>query len=190
VATIRRARHSANNITAGVSINHLALNENDIGPYRTFFKLSPPLRSEDDRMALVEGVRDGSIDIIVSSHDPQDVDTKRYPFEEAAHGAVGLETMLSAALRLYHSEQVPLMTLLKAMTSNPAKLLGLEAGQIAKGAPADLMIFDADEPYVLNTEDLLSRSKNTAFEGARFQGRVHHTFVSGVEVFKISPEQD
>lgn len=184
VATIRRARHGATNISAGVSINNLTLNENDIGPYRTFYKLSPPLRSEDDRQALIAGLNDGAIDVIVSSHDPQDVDTKRFPFEEAAPGAVGLETLLSAALRLFHAEQVDLMTLLRAMTVNPANLLGLETGRIEKGLPADLMIFDPYEPYVLDADRLSSRSKNSPFDGARLEGRVRFTFVSGKKVFE------
>ena len=184
VATIRRARHGTKNITAGVSINNLTLNENDIGPYRTFYKLSPPLRSEDDRKALVLGVKDGAIDIIVSAHDPQDVDTKRFPFEEAANGAVGLETLLPAALRLYHSGDVDLMTLLKAMTCNPARLLGLDAGRIEQGLPADLALFDPDEPFVLDADRLCSKSKNSPFDGARLQGRVRVTFVSGRKVFE------
>ena len=128
-------------------------------------------------------MRDGSIDVIVSSHDPQDVDTKRFPFEEAAFGAVGLETLLSASLRLHHNEEVPLMTVLKALTSNPAKLLGLETGRIEKGLPADLIVFDIDAPYVLSADKLSSKSKNSPFDGARLQGVVHHTFVSGKEVY-------
>ena len=135
---VRRAKAAGIGITCGVSINHLTLNENDIGPYRTFFKLAPPLRSEDDRLAVIGGIADGTIDVIVSSHDPQDVDTKRQAFAEAADGAVGLETMLSAALRLFHSGDIDLVTLFRALSTRPAEILGLEVGRLAPGAPADL----------------------------------------------------
>ncbi|MEQ1712656.1 MAG: dihydroorotase, partial [Hyphomicrobium sp.] len=134
---VRGAKKRRLPVTCGVSINHLTLNENDIGPYRTFFKVRPPLRREEDRVAMVGGIASGDIDIIVSSHDPQDADVKRRPFAEAADGAVGLETLLPAALRLHHSGELPLMVLLRAMTSNPAKLLGLHSGRLAKGAIAD-----------------------------------------------------
>ncbi|PTW61461.1 dihydroorotase [Breoghania corrubedonensis] len=183
---VRAAKAKGHNVTAGVSINHLTLNENDIGPYRTFFKMSPPLRLEDDRRAMVEAVRDGIIDVIVSSHDPQDVETKRHPFAEAADGAIGLETLLPAALRLVHSEDVPLMTVLRAMTSRPAQLLGLDTGTLKPGAPADVIVFDPDTPWVLAKEDIVSRSKNSPFEDARFQGRVLRTLVAGRTVHPYS----
>jgi len=170
-------------VTAGISINHLALNENDIGRYRTFFRLSPPLRTEDDRLAMVAALRDGTIDIIVSNHDPQDVDTKRHPFAEAADGAVGLETLLSAALRLYHNDDVPLLRLIEAMTIAPARLFGLPGGSLEPGKPADLIVVDIDEPWVLQEGDLKSRSKNSPFEGARFQGRVLQTLVAGRTIY-------
>jgi dihydroorotase len=169
-------------VTAGISINHLALNENDIGRYRTFFRLSPPLRTEDDRLAMVEALNDGTIDIIVSNHDPQDVDTKRHPFSEAADGAVGLETLLAASLRLYHNGDVSLMRLIETMTIAPAKLFGLPGGSLEPGKPADLIVVDIDEPWVLDEADLKSRSKNTPFEGARFQGRVLQTLVAGCTI--------
>lgn len=181
---LRTAKARGLSITAGISINHLTLNENDIGPYRTFFKMSPPLRAEEDRLAMVEALRDGTIDVIVSAHDPQDVETKRHPFAEAADGAVGLETLLAASLRLVHSGDVPLNTVLKAMTSRPAELLGLDSGRIAPGAPADLIVLDLDAPWVLSEADLVSRSKNTAFEGARFSGRVLRTLVAGRTVYE------
>lgn len=181
--TTNAAKQKGLPVSVGVSINHLTLNENDIGTYKTFCKMSPPLRSEEDRMALVEGLADGSIDVVVSSHDPQDVTDKRQPFELAADGAVGVETMLVAALRLYHAAEMDLPALLRPMTENPAKLLGLNRGQIAKGYPADLVLFDPDEPWVLNRDDLKSLAKNTPFDESLFQGRVMRTFVGGKTVF-------
>jgi dihydroorotase len=183
---IRRAKAEGLAVTCGVSINHLTLNENDIGAYRTFFKLSPPLRSENDRLAMVEGLADGTIDVIVSSHDPQDVDTKRHPFAEAADGAVGLETMLPAALRLVHSGDVAWLTLFRALSTRPAEILGLEVGRLAPGAPADLVMVDPNTPWVLDADDLHSRSKNSPFDGARFQGRVLRTLVAGRQVFEYA----
>ncbi len=183
---IRKAKARGLAVTAGVSINHLALNENDIGSYRTFFKMRPPLRSDEDRRAMVDGLASGDIDIIVSSHDPQDADVKRRPFAEAADGAVGLETLLSAGLRLVHSGDVTMMQLLKALTINPAKLFGLEAGRLTKGAPADLVLFDPDEPWVVNKDLLRSRSKNTPFDEARMQGRVLRTVVAGETVYEYA----
>ncbi len=184
---IRRAKRAGLDVTCGISINHLTLNENDIGSYRTFFKLSPPLRHEDDRLAMVAGVADGTIDVIVSSHDPQDVDTKRHPFAEAADGAVGLETLLAAALRLVHSGDVDLITLFRALSTRPAELLGLEVGRLAAGAPADLIVVDPDAPWIVDADRLRSRSKNTPFEGARFQGQVLRTLVAGRTVYAYAP---
>lgn len=181
---IRTGKKRGLNITAGVSINHLTHNENDIGAYRTFFKMSPPLRDEDDRQAMIAAVADGTIDIIVSNHDPQDVETKRHPWAEAEDGAIGLETLLAAALRLYHSEQIDLVTLLAAMTVNPADRLGLESGRLTQGAPADIVVFDPDKPWVLEKSAIKSRSKNSPFEDARFSGRVLRTVVSGKVVFE------
>jgi dihydroorotase len=180
---IRAAKERGLPVTCGVSINHLTLNENDIGPYRTFFKMRPPLRSEDDRSAMVEGVASGDIDVIVSAHDPQDADGKRRPFAEAADGAIGVETLLSAALRLYHDGSVDLATLLRAMTANPASLLGLPSGRLAKRAPADLVLIDLDTPFVVNPEHLRTRSKNTPFDEARLQGRALMTLVAGRAVY-------
>lgn len=179
VEAIELARKRGTRVTCAISINHLSLNENDIGEYRTFFKLYPPLRSEDDRMAMVQALAEGKIDIIVSSHDPQDVDTKRLPFGEAADGAIGLETMLSAALRLHHNGQVPLMRLIDAMSTRPAEIFGLDAGTLMPGARADIALLDIDEPWLVAKEQLLSRSKNTPFEDARFSGRVVATYVAG-----------
>ncbi|MCR6672548.1 dihydroorotase [Devosia ginsengisoli] len=171
-------------VTSGVSINNLALNENDIGRYRTFFKLGTPLRSEDDRQAVIEGLRSGAIDTIHSDHDPQDTEVKRQPFAEASDGAIGLETLLAAALRLHHSGDVDLMTILRAMTSRPAEILGLPSGRIAKGAPADLILVDLDYPWQVSERDLRSRSRNTSFEGARLAGKVMRTIVGGETVFE------
>ena len=180
---IRAAKDKGLSVSAGVSINHLSLNENDIGEYRTFFKLSPPLRHEDDRLAMVEALKDGTIDVIVSSHDPQDVDTKRLPFSESADGAVGLETLLSAGLRLVHNGDLSLSRLIEAMSTAPAKLLGIEAGTLAPGAPADFAVIDLEFPWVLDAEALHSESKNTAFDEARFSGRVMQTVVAGNPVY-------
>ena len=180
---MQRAKDQGHKVTAGVSINHLSLNENDIGEYRTFFRLSPPLRSEEDRLAMVEAVKNGTIDIIVSAHDPQDVDTKRLPFSDAETGAIGLETLLGAALRLYHNESIPLLRLVEVLSTAPARIFGLDAGTLKPGAVADLAIVDLEEPWVVREENLRSRSKNTCFESARFQGRVIRTIVGGKTVF-------
>jgi dihydroorotase len=179
VEVIEIAKGRGANVTCGISINNLALNENDIGEYRSFFKLYPPLRSEADRVGMVDALAKGSIDIIVSSHDPQDVDTKRLPFGEAADGAVGLETMLAAALRLHHSGHVSLMRLIDAMSTRPAQIFGLDAGTLKPGAKADIALIDLDEPWIVSKDMLLSRSKNTPFEDARFSGRAVATYVAG-----------
>ncbi|WP_421905390.1 dihydroorotase [Mameliella sp.] len=181
---LERAKANGFDVTAGVSIHHLTLNEMDVADYRTFFKVTPPLRSEEDRQAVVEAVRTGLIDIIGSYHSPQDEESKRLPFEEAASGAVGLETMLPVLLRLYHGGELDLPTLFRALSLNPAKRLGLDCGRIAKGAPADLVLFDADKPIVLDRFKLRSKSKNTPFDGARLQGRVLGTWVGGARVFE------
>ncbi len=182
-AAIARAKADGAKVTAGVSINNLSLNENDVGEYRTFFRLSPPLRAEDDRLAMIEAVKDGTIDVIVSSHDPQDVDTKRLPFADAAEGAIGLETLLGAALRLYHNGDVPLLRLVEVLSTAPAKLFGLPGGRLSPGAPADLAVVDLDDPWIVREADIRSRSKNTCFEGARLQGKVLQTMVAGRTVF-------
>jgi dihydroorotase len=183
VEIVKAAKSHNKRITAGISINNLCLNENDIGRYRTYFKLGTPLRSEDDRRAVIDGLRSGVIDTIHSDHDPQDSEVKRQPFAEASTGAIGLETLLAAALRLVHSDDVPLLTVLKAMTSRPAEILGLEAGRIAKGAPADLILVDLDYPWQVNENELRSRSRNTSFENARLAGKVMRTIVAGETVF-------
>jgi dihydroorotase len=183
LAVIRAAKARDLPVTCGISINHLTLNENDIGPYRTFFRLRPPLRAEADRAAMVQGLAQGDIDVVVSSHDPQDADTKRRPFAEAADGAIGLETLLPAALRLHHNGEIALLPLLRAMTSNPAQLLGLPQGRLAKGAPADLILVDPGQPFVVDKAQLRSRSKNSPFDESKMQGRVLKTMVAGRIVY-------
>jgi dihydroorotase len=181
---LRRAREAGLEVSASVSINHVTLNENDIGPYRTFLKLSPPLRSEEDRLALVEAVASGLIDVIMSDHNPQDVEVKRLPFAEAASGAIGLETMLPAALRLIHNGQTDFKTLIRAMSTRPAQLLGLPGGTLRPGAPADVIVIDTDTPWVLDPDDLKSQCKNTPFDEARFSGRVVRTIAGGRTVYE------
>ncbi|MFV0360241.1 amidohydrolase family protein, partial [Tropicimonas sp.] len=180
---LERAKRNGFDITAGTSIHHLTLNALDIGDYRTFFKVKPPLRSETDRMAVIEAVASGLIDTISSMHTPQDEESKRLPFEEAASGAVGLETLLPAAMRLYHGGLLSLPQLFRAMSLNPARRLGLPGGRLAAGAPADLVLFDPDAPFVLDRFRLHSKSKNTPFDGARMEGRVRATWVGGKQVF-------
>ena len=186
IALIERAKADGLPVTCSTTINHLTLNETDIGDYRTFLKLSPPLRSEEERLALVEALSAGVIDTVVSDHNPQDVDTKRLPFAEAEPGAIGLETLLSAALRLVHSDSIALPVLIAAMTSKPATILGLPQGRLAVGAPADLIRFDPDEPYVLDSETLHSRCRNTPFDDHRMEGRVKLTLVDGLVVHEES----
>jgi dihydroorotase len=186
LGVLRRAKQQDLPVTAAVSVNHLTLNEIDIGPYRTFFKMSPPLRAEEDRLALVEALADGSLDVIMSDHNPQDVEVKRLPFAEAAPGAIGLETMLAATLRLVHNGEIKLATLLKAMSTRPAELLGLQAGTLRPGSPADVIVIDIDEPWVLDPDQLKSKCKNTPFDEARLQGRVLRTMVAGRTVFEYA----
>jgi dihydroorotase len=174
-----RARAAGQPVTCGVSINNLTLNENDVGDYRTFLKLNPPLRDEDERLALVDALNNGLIDVIVSDHDPQDVETKRLPFGEASFGAIGVETMLSASLRLVAAGRVSLPRLLRAMTTRPAEILGLPTGRLSLGAPADLVRFDPEAPYVLDPAMLHSHCRNTPFDEARLEGKVKMTLVAG-----------
>lgn len=181
---LRRAKAAGLKVSAGASIHHLTLNEYDVGDYRTFFRLTPPLRSEDDRLALVAALAEGLIDVVGSFHTPQDEEEKRLPFEEAASGAVGLETLLPAALQLHHGGSLSLPALWRALALNPARLLGLEAGRLAAGAPADLVLFDPDVPFVLDRATLRSKSKNTPYDMRRMQGRVLGTWVGGVRVFE------
>tara|TARA_B100000780_G_scaffold159598_1_gene111533 strand:- start:405 stop:1664 length:1260 start_codon:yes stop_codon:yes gene_type:complete len=181
---LERAKRQGLDVTAGVSIHHLTLNEFDVADYRSFFKVKPPLRSEEDRIAVVSALASGLIDIISSMHTPQDEESKRLPYEQAASGAVALETLLPAALRLYHSNQLTLPQLFRALSLNPAKRLGLHGGRLVEGAPADLILFDPDAPFVLDRFKLHSKSKNTPFDGQRMQGRILATFVDGHKVYQ------
>ena len=178
-----RAKAAGLDVTAGTSIHHLTLNEFDVGDYRTFFKVTPPLRSEQDRLAVVAAVADGTIDVISSFHTPADEESKRLPFEEAAAGAVALETFLPAAMRLYHAGHLDLPSLFRAMALNPANRLGLPQGRLTLGAPADLILFDPDAPFLMDRFKLRSKSKNTPFDGARMEGKVLGTWVGGTRVF-------
>jgi dihydroorotase len=183
---LRHAKDAGLGVTASASINHITLNENDIGPYRTFLKLSPPLRAEDDRKLLVEAIGRGLIDTVMSDHNPQDVETKRLPFAEAAPGAIGIETMLTAGLRLVHSGEIDLIALLRAMSTRPAEVLGLPGGTLKSGAPADIIVVDMDMPWVLDPLELKSKCKNTPFDEARLTGRVVRTIVAGRTVYEYA----
>ncbi|MFT4150944.1 MAG: dihydroorotase [Paracoccaceae bacterium] len=180
---LERAKAAGLDVTAGTSIHHLTLNDLDVGDYRTFFKMTPPLRSEEDRLAMIEAVGSGLIDVISSMHTPADEESKRLPFEEAAAGAVALQTLLPAAMRLYHAGHLDLPQIFRALAFNPARRLGLPQGRLAEGAPADLVLFDPDAPFVLDRFKLLSKSKNTPFDGQRMEGKVLKTFVAGRQVF-------
>jgi dihydroorotase len=182
---LRRAKDAGLPVTAAASINHLTLNEIDVGSYRTFCKVTPPLRREVDRKALAEALSSGLIDVIMSDHNPQDVETKRLPFAEAAPGAIGIETMLAASLRLVHGGDITLPALLKAMSTRPAELLGLPGGTLRPGSPADVVVFDPDAPWVLDRDDLKSKCKNTPFDEARLTGRVVRTIVAGRTVYEF-----
>ncbi len=180
---LQRARDAGLRVTSSVSIHHLTLNEFDIADYRTYFRLTPPLRSEDDRAAVVEALASGLIDTVVSGHMPQDEEAKRLPFEEAATGAVGLETFLPAMMRLVHAGNLDLLSVFRAASLRPAEILGLPGGRLSEGAPADLVLFDPDAPFTLDRDKLQSRSKNTPFDRALMQGRVRGTWVAGTMVF-------
>ena len=184
VQTIRERKDKVK-FTSGVSINNLSLNENDIGDFRTFLKLSPPLRTEEDRLSLVQAVKDEIIDVIVSDHKPEDEESKRLTFSQAATGASGIETLLSLCLELYHNGSVKLETIVKTITSNPAKILKINKGNLSIGNDADFCIVDIDKPWIVKKENLISKSKNTAIEGKKLQGKVTNTFVNGVELFKL-----
>lgn len=185
VDIIRSAKARGLSVSCGASVNNVTLNETDIGSYRTFFKLSPPLRTEDDRRAITLGIKDGTIDVVHSDHTPRDVDMKRHPFADASNGAIGLETMLPAMLRLVHDDTLCLSDLVRVLANNPARLLKLDCGTIKKGAPADLVILNIDEPWILTEDTLKSRSKNTAFERALFTGRAIETYIDGQSVYRL-----
>ena len=181
---IKQNKEIGKKFTVGVSINNLSLNENDIGDFKTFLKLSPPLRSEDDRIALVNGVKSGLIDVIVSDHTPEDEESKRLPFAQAATGSIGVETLLSLALEMYHNESLPLKKIIETLTINPAKILKINKGSLKIGNDADICIFDLNKPWVVKADDLKSKSKNTAIEDRKLQGKVIMTFLNGNLVYK------
>mgnify|MGYP000365526479 FL=1 len=171
--------------SCGVSINNLSLNENDIGNFRTFLKLSPPLRREEDRLSLVEGLNKKIIDVIVSDHKPEDEEQKRLTFAQAASGSSGIETLLSLSLELYHNESIKLETIIQALTSNPAKILKINKGNLDIGNDADFCIVDINKPWIVKKNNLISKSKNTSIDDKKLQGKVANTFVNGVELFKL-----
>ena len=181
---IERNKKKGLKFSVGVSINNLSLNENDIGDFKTFLKLSPPLRLENDRTSLVEGIKSGLIDVIVSDHTPEDEEGKRLPFAQAATGAIGIETLLSLSLEMYHNESLPLTKIIETLTINPAKILKINKGTLKKGSDADICIFDLDKPWAVKADDLKSKSKNSAIEGRRLQGKVIMTLLNGEIAFK------
>ena len=180
---IKKNKSNGIKFSTGVSINNLSLNQNDIGEFRTFLKLSPPLRSEEDRLSLVEGVKDDLIDVIVSDHIPEDEESKRLPFAQAATGSIGIETLLPLSLELYHNNSLPLEKIIKCLTINPAKILKINKGTLKKGSDADLCIFDLEKPWVVKAENLKSKSKNTAIENRKLQGKVKMTLLNGEVVY-------
>ena len=186
--SVELIKNKKNNLkfTCGVSINNLSLNENDIGDFRTFLKLSPPLRTEEDRISLVQGLKDETIDVIVSDHKPEDEEQKRLTFAQSATGASGIETLLSLSLELYHNGSLKLETIIKALTSNPAKILKINKGNLSVGNDADFCIVDINKPWIVKQENLISKSKNTSIENKKLQGRVTNTFVKGEELFKLN----
>ena len=181
---IIKERKNKVNFSCGVSINNLSLNENDIGDFKTFLKLSPPLRTETDRNALVQGLNDETIDVIVSDHKPEDEENKRLTFAQAETGASGIETLLPLSLELYHNGSVELETIIKALTSKPAEILKINKGNLSIGNDADFCIVDINKPWVVRKEKLISKSKNTPIEDKKLQGKVISTFVNGEELFK------
>ncbi len=180
---IKKNKSNGKKFTVGVSINNLSLNENDIGEFKTFLKLSPPLRLEEDRLSLVQGIKENLIDVIVSDHIPEDEESKRLPFSQAATGAIGIETLLPLALEMHHNESLPLNRIIEVLTINPAKILEINKGTLKKGSDGDICILDLDAPWAVKAEKLKSKSKNTAIEGRKLQGKVLMTFLNGELVF-------
>jgi len=184
IDVIKKAKNDGKIFTTGVSINNLCLNENDIGDFKTFLKLSPPLRTENDRRSLVEALSKGLIDVIVSDHKPEDEESKRLTFAKAATGASGIETLLPLALELYNNKSIKLIKLIAAITSNPAKILGVDKGSLEKGKDADLCIFDLNKSWSVDKNLLKSKSKNTSIENRKLQGQVIKTFIKGELAFE------
>ena len=184
IEVIKKRKNDVN-FTAGVSINNLSLNENDIGDFRTFLKLSPPLRTEDDRLSLVEALNKNLIDVIVSDHKPEDEESKRLTFAQAATGASGVETLLPLALELYHNESVKLFKIIETLTSNPAKILNIDKGNLSIGNDADFCVVDINKPWIVKKEKLISKSKNTSIENKKLQGKVLNTYIRGEQLYKL-----
>jgi dihydroorotase len=182
--SLARGKAKGLRVSATTSINHLSFNEIDIGDYRTFLKFDPPVRGEDDRQATIEALASGLIDIVVSAHAPAPAEDKRLPYDEATPGAVGLQTLLAALLAFHHEGRIPLLDLMRTVTSRPAELLGLNAGRLAQGAPADLVLCDLNAPLVVDADRLRSKSKNSPFDGRRLQGVVLMTLVDGRVVYR------
>ena len=180
---IKKNKSNEKKFSVGVSINNLSLNENDIGEFKTFLKLSPPLRLEEDRLSLVQGIKENLIDVIVSDHIPEDEESKRLPFAQAATGAIGIETLLPLALEMHHNESLPLNKIIETLTINPAKILQINKGTLAKGSDGDICVLDLDAPWMVEAEKLKSKSKNTAIEGRKLQGKILMTFLNGELVF-------
>ena len=180
---IKKNRKNGKKFTAGVSINNLSLNENDIGEFKTFLKLSPPLRLEKDRLSLIQGIKENFIDVIVSDHRPEDEESKRLPFAQAATGSIGIETLLPLALEMYHNKSLPLNKIIEVLTVNPSKILKINKGTLQKGSAADICVVDLDAPWVVKAEKLKSKSKNTAIEDRKLQGKVLMTFLNGELVY-------
>ena len=180
---IEKNKSNGKKFSVGVSINNLSLNENDIGEFKTFLKLSPPLRLEEDRLSLVQGIKENLIDVIVSDHIPEDEESKRLPFSQAATGAIGIETLLPLALEMHHNESLPLNKIIETLTINPAKILQINKGTLAKGSDGDICVLDLDAPWMVKAEKLKSKSKNTAIEGRKLQGKILMTFLNGELVF-------
>ncbi len=185
VDVIKKYKKNGLKFSVGVSINNLSLNENDIGDFKTFMKISPPLRKEEDRKALIAGIKDGLIDVIVSDHKPEDEESKRLPFAQAAEGSIGIETLLSLALELYHNGSLPLKKIIETITFNPAKILKINKGTLKKGSDADLCVFDLEQPWKVDVSKLKSKSKNAAIENRKLQGKVLMTYLKGESVFNL-----
>jgi len=181
---LKKNKSNGLKFSTGVSINNLSLNQNDIGEFRTFLKLSPPLRGEEDRLSLIEGIKNGLIDVIVSDHIPEDEESKRLPFAQAATGSIGIETLLPLALELYHNKSIPLSKIIECLTINPARILKIDKGSLKKGSDADICVFDLEKPWVVKAEDLKSKSKNTAIENRKLQGKVIMTLLNGEVAFR------
>ena len=184
LSVIKKAKEDGKIFTTGVSINNLSLNENDIGDFKTFLKLSPPLRTEEDRLSLIQGIKNGLIDVIVSDHKPEDEESKRLTFSQAATGATGIETLLPLALELFHNGSIKLDKVISLITTNPAKILGIDKGDLQIGKNADLSVIDINKPWVVNKAKLLSKSKNTPIEDRKLLGQIIKTFIKGEVIFE------